>query len=90
MYLNINAPKELVSHLNEDLTNESISDMDQVTTQKVLLNIQTRLNNYVNKYDRWLDIAVENVRPKGGDHGASALGESTAIFILSVLCVFIV
>jgi len=59
----INALKELVSHLNDDLSNESISDMDKVITQSVLLKIQTRLNNYVNKYDRWLDTMAENVRP---------------------------
>jgi len=57
----INALKELVSHLNDDLSNESISDMDKVITQSVLLKIQTRLNNYVNKYDRWLDTMAENV-----------------------------
>ena len=57
------ALKELVSHLNDDLSNESISDMDKVITQSVLLKIQTRLNNYVNKYDRWLDTMAENVRP---------------------------
>ena len=59
----INALKDLVSHLNDDLSNESIWDMDKVITQSVLLKIQTRLNNYVNKYDRWLDLMAENARP---------------------------
>ena len=47
----INALKELVSHLNDDLSNESISDIDKVMTQTVLLKLQNRLNNFVNKYD---------------------------------------
>ena len=59
----INALKELVSHLNDDLSNESISDMDKVMTQTVLLKLQNRLNNYVNKYDRWLALMAENARP---------------------------
>jgi len=59
----INALKELVSHVHDDLSNESISDMDKVMTQTVLLKLQNRLNNYVNKYDRWLDLMAENARP---------------------------
>jgi hypothetical protein len=80
--------RDLVSHLNDDLSNDSISDIDKVMTQKIVLKVQTRMNNYVNKYDRWSDMMAESVDHKAGSVRV-CFGGIDGASLLSIMCIFI-
>jgi len=49
---NIPFKTEMIKALIEKLKNEPVNN---VTNNKEIQRIQLRLNNYNNKYDRWLD-----------------------------------
>ena len=49
---NISYKIEMIKALIEKLKNEPVNN---VTNNKEIQRIQLRLNNYNNKYDRWMD-----------------------------------
>ena len=51
--------QQLIKKRDDDFTSEK----ERNTITKEIFKIQTRLNNYQNKYDMWINEMVEDIRP---------------------------
>ena len=69
--------KELIEQLKKEREDDFTNEKERNGITKEIQRIQTRLNNYNNKYDWWkLSRDAEFIKSYNAEPAASALGES--------------